>query len=461
MNNNVVIVGGGPAGMSAATELSNFGIESTVLDEAPKVGGVIYRGPWRKTETLPHLDEKLTEAIDCLQQNYLNNTQFINFKSQTRVLGPLGKQQLLVARDDHLSTIDYDLLLLATGCQERAIPFPGWQLPGVMLLGALQLQIKSGLVRPGNRVLIAGTGPLLVLVACQLHKAGCEIEAIYEACEFSALAKESLAILNRPQQALDGLSMMWYLRTHKIPLRYGWGIVNAQGKNQVHGATVAPYNKNWEPDVSKAVEHKVDTVGIGYGFSARSQLAQLIGLEVTYDYMNGTIPVTDSYQNSSNSNIYCAGDSAKIAGADAAMLEGKIAAWAIANKIGKLNTIELEKKIKVARKTLARFYRFRKGFDNSSYRKFGLLSLPHAETVICRCEQVKREAIDKAIAQGCRDIVTLKMRTRITMGDCQGKVCSHYCYDRLSKEGFEQEQGLVRPRFPLDPIPFSILEESQ
>ncbi|EFP96421.1 NAD(P)/FAD-dependent oxidoreductase [Vibrio caribbeanicus] len=460
MKNEVVIVGGGPAGMSAASELSSFDIVSTVLDEAPKVGGVIYRGPWRKTESLPHLDEKLTGAISRLQQDYINNTQFIHFKSQTRVLGPIGDQQLLIAKDNNLSTVDYDYLLLATGCQERAIPFPGWELPGVMLLGAIQLQIKSGLVRPGNKVLIAGTGPLLVLVACQLHKAGCKIEAIYEACEFSALAKESLAILNRPQQALDGLSMMWYLKKHKIPLRYGWGIVNAEGENQVHRATVAPYNKDWEPDVSQAVEHKVDTVGIGYGFSARSQLAQLIGLDVVYDYMNGTIPITDDYQNSSNSRVYCAGDSAKIAGADAAMLEGKIAAWAIANKIGKLTDAELERKVKTARKTLARFYRFRKGFDNSSYRKLGLLSLPKAETIICRCEQIKREAIDDAIAQGCRDIVTLKMRTRITMGDCQGKVCSHYCYDRLSKEGFEEEQGLVRPRFPLDPIPFSILEEN-
>ena len=87
MKNEVVIVGGGPAGMSAASELSSFDIVSTVLDEAPKVGGVIYRGPWRKTESLPHLDEKLTGAISRLQQDYINNTQFIHFKAQTRVLG--------------------------------------------------------------------------------------------------------------------------------------------------------------------------------------------------------------------------------------------------------------------------------------------------------------------------------------------------------------------------------------
>ena len=103
---------------------------------------------------MTHLEidlSNLTHNYNCLRQKLDNNTKFIAFKAQTRVLGPLGTRQLLIAKDDHLSTIDYDHLLLATGCQERAIPFPGWQLPGVMLLGALQLQIKSGLVKPGNK----------------------------------------------------------------------------------------------------------------------------------------------------------------------------------------------------------------------------------------------------------------------------------------------------------------------
>ncbi|MEJ2766299.1 FAD/NAD(P)-binding oxidoreductase [Photobacterium sp. MCCC 1A19761] len=460
MAKKVVIVGAGPAGMSAATELAKFGIHTTVLEEAPKAGGVIYRGPWRKTLDMPHLDEKLQGSIDKIQQNYQQYRSFIDLRTQTRVLGPLGNNSLLLTHDHQLSTIEYDQLILATGCQERSVPFPGWQLPGVMLLGGIQLQLKSGLVRPGHKVVIAGTGPLLVLVACQLHKAGCQVEAICEAAKFASIAKETLGLLNRPQQALNGLSMMLYLKQHKIPLHYGWGLVKASGVEQLNEVTIAPYNDQWEPDQAKAVTLNVDTLGVGYGFSARSQLAQLMGLNVEYDHMSGAIPTTDDWQRSSVDGVFCAGDSAKLAGADAAMLEGRITAQAIAAELGKLSHTEAEQQIHAMRRNLTRYYRFRQAFDTAGYRESGLLSLPDEDTVICRCEQVKRRAIDEAIAQGCRDIVTLKMRTRVTMGDCQGKTCAHYCYDRLKEEGFGQDQGLVRPRFPLDPIPFAALEDN-
>lgn len=459
MTKNIVIIGGGAAGISAAIELAHLGIHTTVIDEAPKVGGVIYRGAWRKTADMPHLDAKLTTAMNKLQADYQSNAAFITPRTQTKVLGPLGENNLLVTHDNKLSNIEYDHLILATGCQERSIPFPGWQLPGVMLLGAIQLQLKSGLVRPGHKVVLTGSGPLLVLVACQLHKSGCQIEAVYEAAKFSSIAKGTLAILNRPQQTLDGLSMLWYLKQHNIPLHYGWGIVKAEGSHQLDEVTVAPYDDNWYPDHSQAVTHRVDTLGVGYGFVARSQLALLIGLNIQYDHMSGAIPVVDEWQRSSQKNIFCAGDGSKVAGADAAVLEGKIAAKAIAYEIGQLEQAHAEKCISAMRRQLSRLYRFRQAFDNASFRELGLLSLPEEDTMICRCEQVSRKVIDEAISQGCRDIVTLKMRTRVTMGDCQGKTCSHYCYDRLNNEGFRQDQGVVRPRFPLDPIPFAALEE--
>lgn len=459
MTKKVLIIGAGPAGISAAIELAQLGIHSTVIDESPKVGGVIYRGPWRNTPDMPHLDERLTNAINKLQEQYQQHTSHIDFKPKTTALGPTGDCGILISQDNKLSKIEYTHLLMATGCQERSVPFPGWQLPGVMLLGAIQLQVKSGLVRPGNKVVITGSGPLLPLVACQLHRAGCKVEGIYEAARLSSFAKETLAMLNRPKQALGGISLLGYLKLHNIPLHYGWGLVKAEGEHQLSKVTVAPYDEDWKPDHSRAISHMVDTLGVGYGFASRSQLAQLIGVDMEYDHTNGPIPKVDRLQRSSQQNIYCAGDSVKVTGVDTAMLEGRIAASSIAYELGQLDLTDAEKRISALRRPLKRLYRFHKALETISSRKPGLLTLAQDDTIVCRCEQVERRAIDHAIEQGCRDVVTLKMRTRVTMGDCQGMTCSHYCYDRLRSEIPNQEQTLARPRFPLNPIPFSALEE--
>ena len=118
----------------------------------------------------------------------------------------------MLSQDNQLTSCQYDDLILATGCHERSIPFPGWQLPGVMMMGGIQLQLKSGLVRPGSKIALVGTGPLMPLVACQLHKSGVDVIGIYEASHFSQLAKEALALLNKPKLTLTGLSMMAYLK---------------------------------------------------------------------------------------------------------------------------------------------------------------------------------------------------------------------------------------------------------
>lgn len=459
MSNKIVIVGAGPAGISAATTLSKNGFKSVLIDENTVAGGVIYRGPLRAVQEMPHLDEKLQTAIVEQKQKLAEHEHNIELKMATRVQGPVGRNMLLLSANGKLSTQEYDHLILATGCQERSIPFPGWQLPGVMLTGGIQLHLKSGFVKPGKRAVIVGSGPLLILVACQLHHAGVDVAGVYEATQLKELSKEAIALLNRPQVMLDGVSLMGYLRRHNIPLKYGWGIVKAEGEECLQRVAVAPYNSDWEADVSKIEWIETDTVGVGYGFSARSQLAQLMGVETKHDEIGGVIPVADKYQRSSIENIYCAGDSVKFAGADVAMLEGEIAAHSILMDIDPELQSSSQSHIERLSKRRARYYRFRGAFDRANRRKAGLLSLPSEDTVICRCEQVKRRDIDQALAEGCKDVITLKMRTRLSMGDCQGKTCCHYVYDRFAQEGLKETAGTLRPRFPLDPIPFAALEE--
>ncbi|ODN42424.1 NAD(P)/FAD-dependent oxidoreductase [Piscirickettsia litoralis] len=455
--NKIIIIGAGPAGISAAICLAKKGIKTTIIDESPKVGGVIYRGPWRKTIQMPHLDDKLKAKMKKLKSGYIEYQDLINLRLNTRVLGPQSNQSLLINHNDTIQCIDYDFLLLATGCQERSIPFPGWQLPGVMLMGGIQLQLKSGLVRPGVKIALVGTGPLLALITCQLHKAGCQVIGVYEASPFYRLAKEVIALMNRPQLVLEGLSMMNYIKQHKIPFHYGWGIVEAHGKEALQKAIVAPYDKYWQPNLARSKAIMVDTLGVGYGFSSRSQLAQLLHLDMEYDEQSGLIPKVDQWQCSSSQHIYAAGDNAYVVGADAAMIEGTIAAESIAAKLGKNSISKDSHRIIQLRRRKKRIYRFRHAFDRISKQQHNLLNLAKENTTICRCENVKKQAIEEALAEGCQDIVSLKMKTRVTMGDCQGKVCSHYCYDRLAAAGFRQQMGVVRPRFPLDPIPFSAL----
>ncbi|MCY7295680.1 FAD/NAD(P)-dependent oxidoreductase [Alteromonas sp. a30] len=458
-NQQVIIVGGGAAGISAAAQLAEFGISSKIIDEATKLGGVVYRGPLRHTEELPHLDEFYQKSQKSLQDKYHNNKDKIDVQLETSVIGPDGANGLILSDQKSLSSLNYDYLILSTGCHERSVPFPGWTLPGVMMMGGVQLQIKSGLVRPGEKMALCGTGPLLPLIACQLHKAGVEVEGVYEASSFTRLAKEAVALLNKPMLTLNGLSMMSYLKRNNVPFHYGWGIVKAEGKEAVEEITVAPYDKEWKADLSKARTAKLDSIGIGYGFVARTQITQLLNLEHEYSYQSSYVPRLSGNQRSSKDNVYVAGDTSGILGSDGAAFEGQIAALDIALRMGAIDAATHASRTNKARKGLQRVRNFRFGFDRFSERQLGMLDLPDDDTVICRCENVKKSQIDAAFERGVKDITSLKMATRAGLGDCQGKICSAYCYDRFKQAGHAERMGQLRARFPVEPISFAMMED--
>ncbi|WP_455290003.1 FAD-dependent oxidoreductase [Cupriavidus necator] len=455
MNSSSVIVGGGPAGMSAAMELARHGIGSVVLDEASRLGGVVYRGPLRQGVALDYLGARYRDNMLALHRDFEQFGDQVEVRLNTRIVGGSDSQLFALTPDERVEAVPYSYLLLAAGCHERSVPFPGWTLPGVILLGGLQLQIKSGVVKPLGRTVLVGTGPLLPLVACQLHRAGAHVAGVYEACAFGRLAKEAITLLNQPQLFLDGLSMVAYLKRHGIPLHFGWGIVEGRGQNELQEITVAPYDADWRVDLSRLRRLPVETLAVGYGFIPRTQLTQQMNLNHHYDDDGFLKPTVDDWQRSNLSHIHLAGDIGGLRGGEAAMLTGRIAALSVLRQLGVLNEDQTEQQRHDYQRELAGILRFRAGIDRFTRRGAGQLLLPRPDTIICRCENVTRQDIDIALAQGINDLISLKMRTRISMGDCQGKVCVGYCSDRLRKHTGKKDVGWIRPRFPLDPLPFS------
>ncbi|MDI2590720.1 cyanide-forming glycine dehydrogenase subunit HcnB [Pseudomonas sp. N3-W] len=456
MNQHPVIVGGGPAGMAAAIELARHGVRSILLEEASRLGGVVYRGPLRDGVQLDYLGPRYSEALAKLHGDFQEQAGLIDVRLNHRVVGAEGTRALVVLdADEHLQEIECPQLLLAAGCHERSVPFPGWTLPGVILLGGLQLQIKSGVVKPQGPVVIAGTGPLLPLVACQLHASGVTVAGVYEACAFGKIARESLALLNKPQLFLDGLSMLAFLKLHGIPMYYGWGVVEAQGEGELNSVTVAPYSATWVPDLNRAERINAQTLAVGYGFIPRTQLSQQMGLDHGFSddgYLRAT---ASSWQQSSEPRVHLAGDMGGIRGGEAAMLAGKIAAVSILLQRGVLEAELARVRRDRYLSKLKAIVRFRAAVDRYTERGAGQTALPAADTVICRCEHATRADIDLALAQGVQDMASLKMRTRVSMGDCQGRMCVGYCSDRLREATGRSDVGWLRPRFPIDPVPFS------
>ncbi|CAM3636756.1 Hydrogen cyanide synthase subunit HcnB [Pseudomonas reidholzensis] len=453
-----VIVGGGSAGLAAAIELAEHGVASVVLEEASRPGGVVFRGPLRAGVDLGYLGARYSKALTRLHEDFAVCRELIDLRLNSRVVGGNGQSLMLLDADEQLQQIDYAQLLLAAGCHERNVPFPGWTLPGVMLLGGLQLQIKSNAVKPLGSTLIAGTGPLLPLVACQLHAAGAKVAGVYEACAFKRIARESLALMNQPQLFLAGLSMLAYMKLNGIAMHYGWGVVGAQGEGELSEVSVAPYDDDWNADMSRVQHESVQTLAVGYGFIPRTQLSQQLGLAHGFSEDGYLRAECNVWQQSSQAHVHLAGDMAGIRGGEAAMLSGRIAAVSILQQLAVLDAEQAIERRELYLGKLAAIKRFRSGVERYTARGAGQVGLAQADTLICRCEQVSRGAIDRALEQGVQDMASLKMRTRVSMGDCQGRMCVGYCSDRLRAATGRVDVGWLRPRFPVDPVPFSAFQ---
>ena len=447
-----VIVGAGPAGMRAAEQLVAAGQRPVVIDEAPRHGGQIYRQPpavlQRERRDLYGFEAGRASAVldrfEALlpQLDHRPDTLVWQIEADTLQLLHAGRNR----------TLRYDALILATGATDRVLPFPGWTLPGVYTLGAAQVALKHQGCLIGPRVVFAGTGPLLYLVAWQYASHGGQVAAVLDTAPTSAKLRAAPQLLARPAVAAKGAYFMARLRLMGVPMHSGVTLLAAEGGERVSALT-------WRTN-GTAHTTACDAIGFGHGLRAETQLADLAGC--TFDYSEieqAWLPTRDAAGRTSVRGVYLAGDGAGILGADAAELSGARAALAALEELGQ--PVSTNRAAQIERE-MHPHLRLRVGLATAFALPARWAQDAPDELIVCRCEEISAGELRACVREtGTHELNRLKALTRIGMGRCQGRMCAPAAARLLADAAgcALKDVGRLRGQAPVKPLPISLLHD--
>jgi NADPH-dependent 2,4-dienoyl-CoA reductase/sulfur reductase-like enzyme len=441
--------------MHAAIALAECGVACTLIDEGFDLGGQIYRPP-----TSPGRAPSTHPTGERLRSSVRAHTDRIDVRTNAVVWGIFDGLGVALGTETRSELLRPRAIVLATGAYEYVSPFPGWTLPGVMTPGAGQILAKTMGVTPGERVLVAGTGPFLLAVAAQLVKLGIRVLAVLEASPRAPWLSLPLHGWRTPGILREGLGYWRALARARVPVRFGRMVVSASGDESLQSVVHAPVDRRWLPDRSRAESEDADALLIGYGFVPRVQLAQVAGCRLELrPSVGGWVPCRDANLETSVPGVFAAGDGAGVAGSLVAAHEGRLAGLAAARRLGAIDERALARARRPIDRELARLAPIRRALDRISLLQPGLASLVDDDTTICRCEEVTWREVRGAMRSGCTHYRSLKVVTRVGMGACQGRFCWPSASRLLAGEaGCDlAELGPASARPPVRPVTLGAL----
>lgn len=384
---DLLIIGAGPAGMAAALAAAPSGRAIVLLDDNPAPGGQIWRdGPG---VALPAAARRLREQV----ARHLNITLLCG----TRVVGLAGMaglsgQPALMLEDASRGWVQhYDALILCTGARELLLPFPGWTLPGVTGAGGLQALAKSGVPLRGQRIVIAGTGPLLLAAAHSARKAGARVVRIAEQTDWRTLARFAYRLARWPGKAMQAAALF------SPHFRSASHVLEATGDGRVQQVRLSRADGE-----EKIACHRL---ACGFGLVPNIKLGQMLGCEL--DAHQG-LRVNDMQQ-TTVPGVFAAGECTGIGGNERARLQGAMAGHAAVGGLAQAARLTTD---------LAHWQEFANTLRSHFALHPSLLSLARPDTLVCRCEDVPHSAL--VSRQSWMDA---KLHTRCGMGACQGRIC--------------------------------------
>ena len=458
---DLAVVGAGPAGLACAVEAATAGLRVAVLDQQPRIGGAFYRHSqahagaarpgalhhdWATFETLL---ARFDDHRDAGRIDHLDRHSVWAIEPGFTIHAMSGERERAAAR------VSADQVVVAAGAYDRTVPFPGWTLPGVMTAGGAQALLKGSLVAPPGPVLVAGSGPLLLVVAAGLLKVGVDVSAVVESSHpLRYLTKPSgwRGVADRGREATEHVTT---LARHRVPYLAGHRVVEARSAGgqlavDVTGGLVRPRRRTFE----------VGALLVSHGFTP--QLELLLGLDARsrVDTDGSLVVEVDKEQRTSVPGLLAAGEVTGVGGASLALLEGLVAGRAAA---GLAPPDGVAARIAAHRAFADAMHRVHRITDDWT-------SSVTDDTVVCRCEEVTAGQVRAA----CRDLGasqgrSVKLLTRAEMGLCQGRTCSR-AVDELVRAATgtapadgsladSQDSARAAARTPGQPVPLSVLAD--
>jgi NADPH-dependent 2,4-dienoyl-CoA reductase/sulfur reductase-like enzyme len=404
---DIVVVGAGPAGLAAAEAAASQGKRVVLIDSQPRAGGQVWRH-----DVLHGQPRVATDAI----RDVAGNANVTCLEGTQVVAVEPGRLLLQDAqRGFHLA---YGALVLATGARELLLPFPGWTLPGVTGAGGLQALAKQGWPLRGKRVLIAGSGPLLLAAAATAQRHGAHVVGIHEQAGASAVHRFAAGLWRWPGKLAQAARLR--LELARVPYRTGSIVSAAEGEHGVSGARV----RGRQGDERIAC----DLLAVGYGLLPQVELAQLLGCALEPEGAHARVQV-GPWQATSQPRVFAAGEACGIGGLDCARVEGRIAGLAAAGAPVPPTLVQRRDRARAFAASLREHFTVR---DD-------VRGLANGDTTICRCEDVPLGAV-----RPHADTREAKLATRCGMGACQGRICG----SALAELGHGPRGGTRPPLFP-------------
>lgn len=452
---DVLVLGAGPAGLAAAAAARENGADVICADLFATPGGQYHMQPPSPGGAFAKTSQVLDGQAAARRCRELG----VRFLAQTEVFWAEPGFTIFANQAGNAVAIKSAAMVVASGAMERALPFKGWTLPGVMTAGGAQRLIKSNNALPGKNVVLAGSGPFLLAVANTFGTAGFKLVSYVE-MQRPSLAALSL-LLKTPGRIGEAVKLMRGLRRSGARVLTGHQVVEALGDGRLEAVRIAPLDRRGLPLMEDAFTlENIDGLCVGYGFRPVVDVTSILHAEHRFDdALGGWVCSVDQTQATTVDGLFAAGEITGIGGAVPARLSGRLAgihaADATGHRSGQADLPALQRQLRSAR-------RFADGLAALFPFPGHLVEQLGAGETLCRCEDVSVAHIDRAIADGASAVFSIKMWTRAGMGPCQGRVCgtalSELVARRLGKSA--ASTGFNRPHMPLRPVPLAVADKA-